>query len=432
MDIPGAIGVELELFPYIKWTQHPLGAAPAKLFDPPHSVVEHLLQASTDKGGRAVSKDSDKTEPLQVSLVDKIQFDNADVIQFEPGGQVELCTAPCTSIHAIQLRLQSMKELLGSTTSAQPIRYLQMGTNPWFTVHEIGNQLNRPRYRALEQYFGNIGDYGKQMMLQTASLHINVELGRDPSTRVKRVVAANLLAPFATALFAHSSVVGGAITHHKAHRSFIWQHADNTRTGILQLGNIVGDLEFQSLVDIYTQFALQAPVLYIPSLQNRVFPREITLDYWLTHGVEGGFPLMSDIENHLSMLFPEVRLKGYIEIRTVDAPPLGWELVPVMFYAALLYSEEFLERTIDLLLPLAPRIRELQAMAVFGLESNEIYTLARGLLLLAIDGLTHLPEPFAPIAQQRLLARFYEEFTSRRKTFADDMPSELIRPYVLS
>lgn len=419
-DTIGAIGMELETFPFIKSAKHRFGVAPVKLYDPSLPLVELLVHAAAPYGGRGVSKGSDKTISSSSSAVDKIVFDNGDLIQFEPGGQIEISTAPCHSLSDLHAHLYARKELLNDLTKQHHIHFAQVGTNPWFTVQEIGNQLDRPRYRVLEQYFDGISPYGKQMMLQTGSLHINLDLGDNLSTRVKRIVAANLIVPFVTALFAHSPIVGGIVTGHKAHRSFIWQHLDESRTGILPLDDVSASLSLEALASAYLEMALKAPVMYIRTLDNRMFPREVTMAHWMEHGVEGVWPSMSDFENHVSLLFPEVRLKGYLEIRSVDAPPPGWEMAPVMFYTGLLYTDAYLDKTLELLLPYASRMNELFAGAVYGLERDELYLLAKQLIHLALDGFVRLPVTFKEGANQHLLVRFYEEFTSRRRTFADE------------
>ena len=299
------------------------------------------------------------------------------------------------------------------------VHFAQFGTNPWFAVGEIGNQLSKPRYRALEDYFDRLGPYGKQMMLQTGSLHINMDLGASRTTAIKRIVAANLLVPFVTAIFAHSPIIGGNNTGHKAYRSFLWQHLDVARTGILPIWNRAHPLDFNALLDAYLDLALSAPVIYIPTLDNRVFSKEVTMEYWMANGVEGLWPGLPDFENHVSLLFPEVRLKGYLEIRSVDAPPKGWEMVPVCFYCGVLYSDSHLDQVLELLLPLASRIPALFETATFGFDSEELFILSRQLVLLALDGFDQLPGSFKNESHQQQFISFYEQFTSQRRTFAD-------------
>lgn len=426
IDSIGAIGLELETFPFVKAARHRFGVAPVRLYDPSLPMVELLVNAAAGYGGHGILQANDPSMSSKANMVDKIVFEDGDVIQFEPGGQIEISTAPYHSLTDLHAHLQARKGLLNEITTNHQIHFAQFGTQPWFTVEEIGNQLRKPRYRALEEYFDHIGPYGKQMMLQTGSLHINTDLGSDLSTRVKRIVAANLLVPIVTAIFAHSPIVAGTITGHKAHRSFLWQHLDESRTGLLSLDRIMAEMDIETVIETYLEKIMQAPVLYIRSLDNRVFPKDITMTHWMKHGVEGVWPTIADFENHVSLLFPEVRLKGYLEIRSVDAPPPGWEMAPVMFYAGLLYTDAFLDKTLDLLLPQAGRIHELFGKAVYGLETDEIFDLAKQVIHLAMEGFVRLPVSFKDEAQQQLLVKFYEQFTSRRRTFADEQLESFI------
>lgn len=96
---------------------------------------------------------------------------------------------------------------------------------------------------------------------------------------------------------------------------------------------------------------MKAPILHIRALGDRVFPVDFTFDSWLKNPIAGLSPSWDDLENHLSLLYPEVRIKGFLEIRTADALPREWQLVPAFFYTGLLYSDDSLEKVLELLLP---------------------------------------------------------------------------------
>jgi glutamate--cysteine ligase len=418
-DAIGSVGLELETFPFFKDSKHRFGVAPIPLFGREFPLADFLSQVAVGHGGKVIRYTSDPSIATTSSSTDKIVFPDGDLLQFEPGGQIEISTAPCNTIAELQAHLDVRKAMLGELTTHHQVHFGQFGTNPWFTVGEIGNQLSKPRYRALEDYFDRLGPYGKQMMLQTGSLHINLDLGTSRTKAIKRIVAANLLVPFVTAIFAHSPFIAGNNTGHKAYRSFLWQHLDVARTGILPISHRAQPLDFNALLDAYLDLALSAPVIYIPALDNRVFSKEVTMEYWMANGVEGVWPGGPDFENHVSLLFPEVRLKGYLEIRSVDAPPKGWEMVPVCFYCGLLYSDSHLDQVLEILLPLAPRIQALFEAATFGFDSEELFILSRQLVRLALDGFDQLPGSFKNESHQQQFISFYEQFTSQRRTFAD-------------
>jgi len=408
----GWVGVELESFPYRKSKQSALGVIPVPLYGEEDSLMHSLLKVCNSQNCKISYWESS-------GQVKKIEFPDGDRFLFEPGGQVEISTAPCDSMPSLKSHLDSKQALLNQLTEEHHIRFLQTGTHPWFTVDEIKNQLPEPRYLALEKYFYEISPYGKQMMLQTGSLHINLDLGKDDNIRVKRILASNLLVPFVTALFSNSAAIAGNVSKYKSHRSFLWQHLDEKRTGILFLEKMNGSFSKHNLVDEYLDFALKAPLIYIPKLGNHALPRDYTMQYWLNNSIDGIDSNISDFENHLSLLFPEVRLKGYLEMRSVDAPPSGFELVPVIFYAGLLYDDEALDKVLDLLIPLAASISSKFKEATMGLASNDVFEISKKLVLLAMDGYSALHPDFRGDTYLDQLIDFFEEFTLNRKSFAD-------------
>src|SRR5690606_11328332 len=146
-------------------------------------------------------------------------------------------------------------------------------------------------------------------------------LGDAVDTRIRRVVAANLLVPFVTGLFAHSPRISGQATGHKAYRSHIWQQADPARTGVLPMEHVASSMRADDLFEAYLGFAMRAPVVFIPALGDVVLPRELTFADWMREPIAGIRPDITHFAYHLTLLFPEVRLRGYLELRTADAPP---------------------------------------------------------------------------------------------------------------
>ncbi|MCU0381999.1 MAG: glutamate-cysteine ligase family protein, partial [Chitinophagaceae bacterium] len=241
MDTTGTacIGIELENYTYRETAG---GYAPVALYGN-DSLVESLLDISRGSGGQPKYHESNGAP-----LVKAIEFPDGCRFLFEPGGQVEISTTPCNTIGSLDLQLQSMQDILSSVTHQRHIRFGQQGTNPLFRGDQLSNQIPLPRYIALEKYFNAIGPYGRQMMLQTCGLHINMDAGHSDTVRIKRMLAANLLVPFATALFANSAVVGGENTGYKSYRSHIWQQADPFRTGILPVHRILESMDREELV----------------------------------------------------------------------------------------------------------------------------------------------------------------------------------------
>jgi glutamate--cysteine ligase len=404
---PGLIGVELEAFPVSFSDHEKTKAVPVSLIRSSAALVEVLK-------GYPMDRDYEKDALSEINLPNGASF------QYEPGGQIEIVTQPCPSLSELIAQLDFQQDILDQLTENHQIHFAQIGTNPWFSSDQIGLQLDKPRYRALQKYFYEIGPFGIQMMRQTCSLHINLDWGASESTQVKRFLAANLLVPFATAIFANSGILEGKLTGCKSYRSSIWQQLDSKRRGIKKTKKTSGLPGKESLIDAYMDFVMQAPIIHIKTLGDRVFPINFTLDHWLKNPIEGISPSQDDFENHLSLLYPEVRPKGFLEIRTVDALPREWQLAPAYFYTGLLYSEKSLDKMLDLLLPLVDDIDGLYREASFGFESTQILGISKQLMNLAIEGFSDLPKEFAGCNPIGNLIAFHEKYTTQRKTVADE------------
>lgn len=408
---PGKIGVELEAFPVGFTNSEKTLAIPIPLKGEKFSLHQELEKASALLAGKVDFSTKGSLAP--------IRFPNGSSFQYEPGGQLEIATSPCKTLPELIAQVKLQQNILDHLTSEHQINFAQLGTNPWFDLTQIGLQLDKPRYRALQEYFKRLGPYGVQMMRQTCSLHVNLDLGSAKSTQVKRITAANLLAPFTTAIFANSGILEGKITARKSHRSYLWQQLDSLRTGIRGIKSFDGLPEKSQLTDSYLDFAMKAPILHIKAWGDRVFPDDFTFDYWLKNPVAGLSPSWDDLEYHLSLLYPEVRIKGFLEIRTPDALPREWQLAPAFFYTGLLYSDNSLEKALELLLPFQKEIKAHWERASYGFESGEIFETSCKLMKLALDGMTGFGEEFASKDSRLNLENFYNTFTSQRKTVAD-------------
>ncbi len=415
----GHVGIELEVFPFIhKLDDNTRISIP--LYGKKRALMETLLKVCKEFGGVPGYHNPIDSKVENSAQVDKIKFPDGTCFLFEPGGQLEISTKPCKSLTALKANLTSSRKILKKVTQGSGIEFGQHGLNPLADVLDFGNQLKKPRYQLLQSYLEGIGTYGKKMMLQTCSMHINLDLGQHEARRIQRIRAVNLLTPFVTALFANSPAVDAKGVFHKAYRSLIWQNLDPDRTGIWLKEKPARGLSKEDLIDAYTDFVIRAPLIYIPELNTRVLPRTYTMGYWMNNAIEDISPTLSHLENHVSLLFPEVRLKGYLELRSIDAPPPEWELIPVLFYAGLLYSDHHLEKTLALLAPIASDTAKLFKKATFGLESDQIFNTAIKLMYLADDGLATLPENFRTKDDLHHFKTFFERFTGVRKCFADE------------
>lgn len=199
-------------------------------------------------------------------------------ITYEPGGQVEI-SSPVTSSPARLARfLGDTIAVLRASAQQAGVRLLTTGIDPYNTLEHTRLELHAPRYGAMTRYFDTLGVSGARMMRQTAALQVSVELGAHPQSRWMLL---NSLAPYLLAACANSSVYAGAPTGYASYRAHLWQTLDPTRTGL--------PFDRADPVGAYARFAARA---------GRI---------------------MRDDTQHMTTLFPEIRPRGYFEIRSMDA-----------------------------------------------------------------------------------------------------------------
>ncbi|TVZ28325.1 glutamate--cysteine ligase [Gillisia sp. Hel_I_86] len=409
----GLMGIELEVFPY-KISNGKIKGV--KCEGDKDNLRNILIKVSEEFGGNAIYEDEEKEN----HLLKKIEFPNGDNFQFEPGCQIEICINPCKNLSELESRIIFLQSLLLKITSEYGIHFAQHGTNPWFGTEEIGLQIPKQRYLNLQNYLDKISPFGRKMMRLTGSLQVNLDLGRDEETRIKRIVTANLLSPIATAIFSNSPITAGKKNGFKSFRSYIWQQLDPKRTGLLPLEGVIKSWKKEEVVEAYLNFSLNAPLIYVQKKPEISLASEYTFNYWLDHPIHNHVPDITDFDNHLSLLFPEVRLRKYLEIRSVDAPPKEWQMIPVYFYTGLLYNNSHLDKTLDLLIPKQRIIEKLLVESASGFKNDNLYLLAKEIMQLAIEAFSGLPPNFKYENQVEIMISFYKKYTSKRRCFADD------------
>ena len=418
LDSSGKVGLEQEAFSWEKDSQTGQAIRPTSLYEGPIPLAQLLGEKCQNRGGQAHhfgTKDSPK--------IDKISFASGDNFQFEPGGQIEIATAPYSSLIELEQNLKKMQGILEEIQEENPVTFAQIGTHPFFTGEEIGLQLPKPRYRHLQGYFNSLHPSGQQMMLQTCSQHINLDLGEKEEIQLLRIGVAQAICPLLTAIFAHSPTLERKNFGKKSLRSILWKNLDSKRTGfwIPEKGNF----SKKGWVEAYAQLAFQAPLLNVKGIDDRWFGGPFTWAYWLKNEIEGRKPTFPDWENHLSLLFPQLRMKGFLEVRATDALPRNWQIVPAAFLSGILYSPKALEAAWEVLEPKIHNLNLLCQKASDGLKEDEIFRIAKEIFRLAGDGLQSLPESFRSEGQIQLLESYFEHFTAKRRTPADELLEKL-------
>ncbi len=416
---PGLVGLEVEMLPL--WTRSMNRSKPetVPLFANPGLVP--MLESLKDSQPvwRFNYQPDDPTHLLTIHLED------SDMVSFEPGGQLEFSTRPYPCLSEAVERMESIQAVLDDAAKKVGIDIIQVGMNPWLTVEEIGLQMTKPRYRAMDEYFTQENPFGRRMMRQTCTIQVNLDFGGNEEILAKRYLLANLLAPFATAMFANSPFLDGQPNGFMSNRGRTWQHMDDSRTGFPDLDNVTSKLSRKACVQTYFDFMMNGRVVFIESLNYRVMDGKLRFRDWVEHGFEGVKPTLKDLQTHLSLQFPEVRARGFMELRSLDCQPRFWQVAPAAFYVALLYNDTALEAGLELLLPFRPRLMEFWQHSIKGLHHPELAKTAKKIMQIAQDGFSRLPPCFQGADTSRIFNGFVHHFTEHGLTPAD----EILRVY---
>lgn len=239
-------------------------------------------------------------------------------ITVEPGGQIELSGPPEDDVVAAIAALRHDEQRLRLILARRDLGLAHLGADPLRAPRRVNP---RPRYQAMEQHFQATGKGrpGTAMMCSTAALQVNLQAG--PSHRWgQRVRLAHQLGPTLLAISACSRWLGGHDTRWQSARERMWSELDPRTSGPLPLG--------ADPVEAWTRYALSAPVLFESSSGGSPIAvrRPVAFADWLSGRtpLDGRRPTLSDLQTHLTTLFPPVRLRGYLELRYLDISAPRW------------------------------------------------------------------------------------------------------------
>ncbi len=413
---PGLVGIEVEMLPLYTASLNLNKPDTVPLYEGTRSLVDMLYTLKT--------KNSDWTfvdSPEGSRHLTNVLLEAEDQLTFEPGGQLEFSSKPYPCLSDALKRTREIQARVDAAAKDQGITILQVGMNPWRSVEEIGLQMNKPRYQAMNAFFAKQGVHGQRMMRQTCTIQLNLDFGGDEETLSKRYILGNLLAPLATATFANSPFLSGALNGLLSNRGDTWQHMDPTRTGFPKLEEVIKHRSRKACVDAYLEWVLNGRVVFSERHNYKVMDGEFTFGDWLKSGVEGDKPTLKDFKTHLSLQFPEVRARGFLELRSIDAQHRHWQAAPCVYYTGLIYDDKSLNEALELLLPEFPKLRDHWSKAPKGLEDKDLARLSKRIVEIALEGFERMPSCYQGEESKSVLKRFYERYTARGLTPANEM-----------
>lgn len=280
--------------------------------------------------------------------------ESAGGISLEPGGQFELSGAPQIDLHASAAELAEHMAVTKAVAAPLDIHFLGLGVTPIWSVDEIP-AMPKSRYGIMKPYMEKVGTLGTSMMFRSCTVQANLDFSSE-ADMVKKLRVALALQPVATALFANSPFADGVDTGYLSYRSHIWLNTDNARTGMLPFAFDEG-FGFEQYVD----YALDVPMYFV--IRNGAYVNVAGESFKAFLRGElpqlpGEKPTIKDWEDHLSTIFPEVRLKQFLEMRGADMGDEKSVTALSAFWTGLLYDDIALESAYEMIKPWTQAQRE--------------------------------------------------------------------------
>ena len=317
------LGAEQEMFVFSGDDYHPAD------YDGAEPGIKALLERLIEFGWDPVFEDD---RPIALRR-------GGSSITLEPGGQIELSGAPLENAHQVWEETQSYHRELATLTDELGLSFLAIGHQPKHSQQQIP-WMPKQRYEIMRAWMPQRGSLGLDMMQRTSSMQVNVDFSSE-SDMVGKFRVALALQPVATALFANSPYDLGGVNGYKSYRSKIWEDTDPDRCGSLPFV-FESDMGFER----YTDYALDVPMYFVHRGDRYFDATGLSFRDFLDGRLSilpGERPLLTDWVDHLSTLFPQVRLKQYLEMRGADAGD-ATSRVPALtaLWAGILYDRQSL------------------------------------------------------------------------------------------
>ena len=310
-------------------------------------------------------------------------------ISLEPGGQFELSGAPLETIHDVHEETVQHLAEVRAVGQDLGLGFLALGFTPVWRREDVP-VMPKGRYKIMRAYMPKVGGLGLDMMFRTCTVQANLDFSSE-ADMVKKYRVSLALQPIATALFANSPFVEGRPSGFLTARANVWTDTDAARTGLL---DFVFDEGFG--FEAYARYAMDVPMYFAKrggryiDLSGRSFRRFIagTLDE-----LPGDRATMKDWADHLTTIFPEARLKQYLEMRGADNGPLDRLSALPALWAGVFYDPAALDAAWDLCCDWTPedRRRLRTDVARLGLKAEvagrSVQAVAQDLLAIARGGL---------------------------------------------
>ena len=371
------IGTEHEKFGFDKHTLSPLP------YEGPCGIRVLLESLAKEFGWDPVLEDGNITGLTQ----------GAQSITTEPGGQIELSGAPLENIHETIVEVYAHLGQVKAVAEAMGIAFIGPGFAPSWRLDEIP-RMPKARYGIMRATMASTGTLGRDMMFRTCTVQANLDFENE-ADMVKKFRVGLAFQPIVTALFANSPFTEGKPNGFQSYRSHIWQNTDPARTGGLPFVFEDG-FGFARYVD----YALDVPMYFVVRDGSYIDAKGQTFRDFMAGRLDvvpGQKPTMADWETHLTTLFPDVRLKQFLEMRGADGGPWSRICALSALWTGVFYDGGSLDAAWDLVTDwtqaeraeLCARVPRdgLQAMAPAGSTHATVQDIAKQLMEISVAGL---------------------------------------------
>jgi glutamate--cysteine ligase len=306
-------------------------------------------------------------------------------ITLEPGGQLELSGEKCESIHCARREFAEHIRQIVTIAEGHGIAFLGLGMQPVSRVEEI-EWVPKRRYQIMAPYMRKVGTLGQRMMKQTATVQVNLDFESEADAVLKMRVGMGT-SPLLNAMFANSPISDGRLNGYLSFRGHIWTDTDGARCGLLPFV-FKPRWGFAEYVD----YALDVPMYFIVRDAVWLDMTHVTFRRFWQEGYQGHRATLADWNAHLTTLFPETRMKSYIELRSVDSQPPELMLAVPAMAKGVFYDADCLLAAWDLVKHWSfdERIELWQRVHREGLRARirgiRVQELARELVTIAVAG----------------------------------------------
>src|SRR5690242_11362370 len=348
---------------------------------------------------------------------------NGASLSLEPGGQFELSGAPLKTVHEtcaeVNTHLEQVREVAGEINAC----VIGLGFAPTWSMEET-HQMPKGRYGIMRRYMPKVGGYGLEMMFRTCTVQVNLDFSSE-ADMVKKFRVGLALQPVSTALLANSPFRVGKPNGFLSYRSHIWTDVDNARAGMLPWVFEDG-MSFERYVD----YALDVPMYFLYRDGKYIDMAGKSFRHFLEHKipeVKNIEPTMADWADHLTTIFPEVRLKKFLEMRGSDAG--AWRRICGMpaLWVGIYYDQVALDAAWDMVKDWTAEERQAMRDAVPRLafktpfRDTNVGTLAQRMLDISSEGLKRRAALDAGGMSEDGFLNPLRELVSRGQTRAEEL-----------